>query len=345
MNKILSFVIPAFNSMQFLDKCVLSMLYRELLDDLEIIIVNDGSTDNTLEIAKKYCNEYPETVRVINQENAGHGGALNTGCAAAKGKYLKAIDADDWVETQNLPEFLRMLKNCDSDVVLTQHYTVHISTNEVKKWKIYPLEFGRAYSLDEIMSDWRAYERGLNYHGITYRTEFYQKNAILFSEKVFYEDHEFATIPFCYASSITPFDLFIYDYRIGDCNQSISEQNQWKQIYHMEAVLEWLVKEYQTIALEEGSAGKAYYCRKVQGLLLSYMVTVLLVEKSKKRGRELGARMMDVFEKDIPAVYFMTKRKYRMLKAMNLLHLNKDVWDRILHSRVYRTLRKKQRFD
>lgn len=345
MSKILSFVIPAYNSVKFLDKCILSMIQKELLDELEIIIVNDGSEDHTLEIAKKYCEEYPATVKVIDQDNAGHGGALNTGCAAAKGKYLKAIDADDWVETKNLPEFVRLLEKCDSDVVLTHHYTIHSSTNEIKKWKTYPPEFARAYSLDEIMSDWRGYERSLNYHGITYRTEFYQKNAILFSEKVFYEDHEFAAVPLCYAASVTPLDLFIYDYRIGDCNQSVSEQNQLKQIHHMESVLEWFMKEYQTIALEEGSAGKAYYCRKVQGLLLSYMVTVLLVEKNKKRGRELGARMMDVFEKEMPTVYFMTKRKYQMFKAMNLLHLNKETWDRILHSRVYRILQKKQRFD
>ena len=80
--KILSLVIPAYNSEKFLDKCIQSMLHPDVLQDIEIIVVNDGSTDRTPEIATSYCGQYPDTVRLINQENKGHGGALNTGCAA-----------------------------------------------------------------------------------------------------------------------------------------------------------------------------------------------------------------------------------------------------------------------
>ena len=107
--KLLSFIIPSYNCEKYLDKCLASMLHPELLDQLEIIVVNDGSQDSTSTIAEKYVQDYPGTVRLINQENKGHGGALNTGCAAAQGKYLKVIDADDWVETQNLPAFLAFL--------------------------------------------------------------------------------------------------------------------------------------------------------------------------------------------------------------------------------------------
>ena len=77
--KILSFIIPAYNSEQYLDKCVRSMLAPEVLDKLDIIIVNDGSTDATAAVAEKYCAAYPDSVRLISQENKGHGGALNTG--------------------------------------------------------------------------------------------------------------------------------------------------------------------------------------------------------------------------------------------------------------------------
>ena len=97
--KILSFIIPSYNSERFLDKCIGSMLSEQVLDALDIIVVNDGSKDGTVEVAQKYCDAYPDSVRLISQENKGHGGALNTGCAAAVGKYLKVIDADDWVAT------------------------------------------------------------------------------------------------------------------------------------------------------------------------------------------------------------------------------------------------------
>ena len=119
--KILSFIIPSYKSAGFLDKCIPSFLNEAVLDKLDIIIVNDGSTDDTPLVARKYCDAHPDSIRLINQENKGHGGALNTGCAAAVGKYLKVIDADDWVETQNLPEFVAKLEKSDADVVLTHH--------------------------------------------------------------------------------------------------------------------------------------------------------------------------------------------------------------------------------
>ena len=109
--KVLSLIVPAYNSERFLDKGITSFLQEQTLDQLDIIIVNDGSMDNTAQIAEKYCRQYPDSIRLINQENRGHGGALNTGCAAAVGKYLKVIDADDWIETQNLPAFLSALEN------------------------------------------------------------------------------------------------------------------------------------------------------------------------------------------------------------------------------------------
>ena len=81
--KTLSFIIPSYNSSQFLDKCIGSFLDPGIIDRLDIIIVNDGSTDDTPVVAQKFCDRYPDSVRLINQVNKGHGGALNTGCAAA----------------------------------------------------------------------------------------------------------------------------------------------------------------------------------------------------------------------------------------------------------------------
>ena len=86
--KLLSFIIPSYNCSAFLPKCIGSMLHPELLSQLEIIVVNDGSSDNTAAVAEEFAKKYPDTVQLINQQNKGHGGALNTGCAAAKGKYL-----------------------------------------------------------------------------------------------------------------------------------------------------------------------------------------------------------------------------------------------------------------
>ncbi len=292
--KVLTFVIPAYNSEQFLDKVISSMLVPEILDKLEIIVVNDGSKDKTAEIAEKYCAQYPETVRLISQENKGHGGALNTGLAAAAGKYVKVIDADDWVVSENLVKFVELLEQCESDVVLTHFNTVDISTGEIRKWKSFPEAFGKAYTMEEIMAYEKSFSRVLALHGITYKTTFYKEFGIRLSEHVFYEDFEYATFPCCHAESVTPFDLFIYEYRIGDVNQSVSDATKLKRIGHVEIVLRRLLEENK-FAKSLSAAGRAYVAMKSSELLLSYFTTVLLAEPDKKKGRARADRMFGLF--------------------------------------------------
>ena len=341
--KILSFIIPSYNSQNYLDKCIPSFVDEEILDKLDIIIVNDGSTDGTVAVAQKYCDLYPGSVRLISQENKGHGGALNTGCAAAVGKYLKVIDADDWVETQNLKQYVNFLENCGSDVVLTHHYTIDISTGETKKWMNYPETFGKAYHFKEIMANWKNFDRSLTFHGITYNTEFYHRNCIRLSEHVFYEDHEFATFPCCHARSITPVDLFIYDYRIGDVQQSVSDTNQLKRIGHTETVLKRFMAEYQK--LPAGCEGLGYVAMKAQGLLLSYLTTVMLVEPDRKKGRAMGKAMMELFERELPETAALARKQYLAFLLMNRMGIRKKTFEAVLHSGLYNRIRNNHDFN
>lgn len=343
MKKVLSFIIPSYNCERFLDKCVTSMLCTEVLDKLDIIIVNDGSSDTTSQIAQSYCDRYPGSVRLISQENKGHGGALNTGCEAAMGKYLKVIDADDWVETDNLPAFVRFLENCDSDVVLTHHYTINISNGEIKKWKTYPQTFEKAYTFEEIMPQWGNFSRSLTFHGITYSTVFYQQNTRGLSEHVFYEDHEYATIPCCLAKSVTPLDMFVYHYRIGDVEQSVSQANQLKRLHHMEAVLNRLLEESSVLSLE--GPNRVYYCRKVRDVLLSYITTVMLVMPDRKYGRTLGKKAIAAVQEQLPEAYETAKKQCKVFAMMNWLHIRKEAWDKILTSSLYRKLKHDHNFD
>ena len=337
--KTLSFIIPSYNSAQFLDKCIGSFLDPQVIDRLDIIIVNDGSTDDTPAVAQKFCDRYPGSIRLINQENKGHGGALNTGCAAAVGKYLKVIDADDWVETANLEYYLELLEGCDSDVVLTHHYTRDISTGEVKKWMSYPARTGQSYTLAEIMADWKSFDRSLTFHGITYKTDFYHRKGIQLSEHVFYEDHEFATFPCCHAESVTPMDLFLYDYRIGDVQQSVSNANQLRRVGHTETVLKRMIAEYTALDLPEGSGGREYVAMKAQGLLLSYLTTVMLVQKDKKLGRRMGEEMMERFRRELPRATLLADSQYKIFRMLNRFHVSKDTFDRVLRSKLYNKLR------
>ncbi len=341
--KILSFIIPSYNSEKYLDNCITSFLDKGCIDKLDIIIVNDGSIDNTPEIASKYCSMYPNSIRLFNQENKGHGGAINSGCELAVGKYLKVIDADDTIVTENLSSFLTFLEENESEVVITHHYTNDIVTGEVKRWMAYPKEFNKNYTLSEVVSNWNDFARSITFHGITYLTSFYKSHSYKLTEKVFYEDHEFSTFPCCYARSVICADIFLYKYRIGDVNQSVADEQRVKRLSHVEAVLNRFVCEFAN--LQGVECTEQFVSIKAKILLISYLTTVMLCFKDKASGRRYAKQMMLNMKQKMPLTYKQAKKQYIAFYLLNLLCISKSTLDKLLNSRAYHFLKGTHRFE
>lgn len=137
MSKILSIIIPTYNAEKFLNKGLSSFLVcrdtdaqtaqhnckmategrfeeididKAILDKLEVIVVNDGTPDKSVEVAQKFVDWYPDTFVIVNKTNGGHGSAINTGVEHVRGKYLKVVDADDWVDTLALKKLITTLQ-------------------------------------------------------------------------------------------------------------------------------------------------------------------------------------------------------------------------------------------
>ena len=119
--KLLTIVIPTYNTERYLARCLDSLLTEEVLKELEILVVNDGSRDGSLAIARDYAARYPDTVTVIDKENGGHGSTINTGLQAATGRYFRVLDSDDWFDTCNFIKYFRALRHCREDVVITPY--------------------------------------------------------------------------------------------------------------------------------------------------------------------------------------------------------------------------------
>jgi hypothetical protein len=212
----------------------------------------------------------------------------------------------------------------------------------VKSWRCFPDKFGKEYDMREIMSRWKDFDRSLTFHGITYRTDFYRKYSIQLSENVFYEDHEYATFPCCHAKTVMPLDLFIYQYRVGDVSQSVSDSNQLKRISHTKTVLERMVSEKAHVTDEWGLA----YCeKKIHLLLLSFLVTSLLCDPDKRQGRERGREIMEEFEQNDRTVYDMSIKHYKILRTLNMFHISRNTYNKILKSKLYNTVRNNKSFD
>ncbi len=229
VDKILTITVPSYNTEAYIDECIPTMLQHPYVRYLEILLVNDGSSDRTLEKMEWYQRRYPDTIVVIDKENAGHGSAVNLGIQRAKGIYFKVIDGDDQVLSQNLAKMMEQLSRCQADLVIHPYIKWHAYT---KKRRIvrYPLPAGRELLFDEVAGNLKEVE----IHAATYRTALLRDNQIQVRERCFYEDTEYNIFPVRYIRTVCAFRNPVYLYRIGTAAQSIHPKQAFahRQMHH-----------------------------------------------------------------------------------------------------------------
>lgn len=225
--KTLSISVAAYNAEKWLGTCLDSFMISEIMEDIEVLIINDGSTDGTAAVAEKYVSQYPGTFILINKENGGHGSTINTGIKAASGKYFKLVDADDWVEKEGLIKLVNKLKTIDADAVLSPYYKVHAGS--MNKEMIYSIK-GFNEPVDHVLNiDSIRSEFALSIHGLTYRTTLLQENFTAIDEHCFYVDMEYLVFYFRLVKSIFISDVPVYDYLVGTNEQSVNISNMIKR--------------------------------------------------------------------------------------------------------------------
>lgn len=342
MSKIVSFIIPSYNVERYLKKALDSFFLKEVFEKIEVIVVDDGSTDRTTEIAKEYVERVPEVYRLLQKENGGHGSAINEGTRIATGKYLKIVDADDWVVTENLPVLIEKLETCDADVVLNPFHMVDMKTGIREIRCMYLENYDKVYTLDDVMKEWRAFEQCLTFHGLMYKREFYEKNRHELPEGIFYEDQEYASIPCCHAKTIRAMDLFLYQYLIGNGDQSVAVQNQLKRISHIEQVAMGMLK-YCAAHREMKREEKEYLLKKTEGVILSFYVIANLVNPDKKEGGVWSRSLNRRIKKISSEFYQRIKKKYYIYSIFRCFGLGMGEYEKLLNSRVYYFLQRKHR--
>ena len=171
--KILTIVIPCYNSAAYMDRAVESLLIGS--DELEILIIDDGSSDNTSVIADEYEKNYPNIVRAIHKENGGHGDVINTGLKHANGVYFKVLDSDDWFDKNCLQKVLSILKtminnSTSLDMLITNYVYENMSIGKSKS-----INYKSAMPEDKIFSwndlGYLKYSQNILMHSVIYRTE------------------------------------------------------------------------------------------------------------------------------------------------------------------------------
>lgn len=225
MDKVLSIVIPSYNAEKFLDNILGNLLICQSLDQLDILIIDDGSTDKTALVANKYVTEYPASIRLISKKNGGHGSTINMGIKYATGRYFKVVDADDWLDSVNLDQFVKILEDEDSDLILTPFWAFNDKTQNkhLKEIKPEDIEWKYQYYLQN-----QKIEPVPSMHTYTLKTELLQQHQIKIDEHAYYVDIEYILYPIPYVKTFKFIDLPLYNYRVNQAGQSISLKNMYK---------------------------------------------------------------------------------------------------------------------
>lgn len=227
MNKLLSICIPSYNMESFLHRCVDSLLIPSL-DKLEIIIVNDGSRDRTLEIARAYQQAYPGSVVVVDKANGHYGSTVNAALKIATGKYFRILDADDWFDTKALEALVHKLDDCEADCVFTNFVVHDLSKEQVVSIQERLVTYEKVIPLRQNLIP----INGFNMHQLTYRLSFLKAIQYVQTEGVCYTDTEYIFYPLSQAETFVAFDLSLYQYFLGREEQSMSLSSLKKNISH-----------------------------------------------------------------------------------------------------------------
>ncbi|MFB6497887.1 glycosyltransferase family 2 protein [Bacillus haynesii] len=230
--KLLSVVIPCYNSQEYMRYCIESLLPGG--DDVELLIVNDGSSDQTADIANEYAKKYPTIIKAIHQENGGHGEAVNTGIRNASGYYLKVVDSDDWVDTraylkilEKIHDFIAREKSVD---MMISNFVYEKEGAKYKKVMKYEnvLPEGTIFTWNDI----GQFRKGqyLLMHSVIYRTQLLKECGLELPKHTFYVDNLFVYRPLEHVQKIYYINVDFYRYFIGREDQSVNERVMIKRV-------------------------------------------------------------------------------------------------------------------
>lgn len=246
--KILTVAIPCYNSEAYMRKAIDHALVGG--DDVEVLIIDDGSKDGTLEIAREYEKRFPGIARAVHQENKGHGGAVNTGIREAQGVYFKVCDSDDWLDYDSYMTVLKALRECIAGpTTLDVLFANYIYEKQGAKHK-HGMRYVGSFPENQIFT-WNGIIKPLNahryvlMHSLIYRTQLLRDCGLELPEHTFYVDNIYAFTPMMYVKTMYYCNVPLYRYFIGRSDQSVNEEVMLGRIDQQIAVTKIMIDSYR----------------------------------------------------------------------------------------------------
>lgn len=280
--KLLTAAIPCYNSAEYMSHAIETLLTGG--EDIEILIINDGSKDETANIADEYAKKYPTIIKAIHQENGGHGEAVNTGLKNATGLYYKVVDSDDWVDTQALRKVLNLLhemvENANNLDMLVCNYVYEKPSKNKQK----VIDYRCAMPQDKIFAwnDIMHFKPSQNIlmHSVIYRTKLIRDCKLELPKHTFYVDNLFVYQPLPYVKTIYYLDVDFYHYFIGREDQSVNEKIMISRIDQQIKVTKLMIESHDMMKIKQKKLRS--YMVKYLAMMMTVSCVFLIKEGSKE---------------------------------------------------------------
>lgn len=294
MDKTLSIIIPTYNMEILLPRCLDSLVHAQHAEKLDILVVNDGSKDNSSAIGHLYEKNYPNIVRVMDKPNGNYGSTINAALPIVQGEYVKVLDSDDWFDTAVLDQFLEQLEKTSADMVIT-HFTQlgPKGRKEVVRYNTMgkePYTYGKTYDLDDVLKD--GYIRFFLMHALTYRTNLLHEINYRQTEGISYTDTEWATIPVFHAKDIVFYNLNVYQYNLDREGQTMAPEVIMKALPQLEKVNDQLIVYYQKHK-DQLSAIRAVFMKQYYENRIRILYKLYLLDMPRKDFRTEDMQRLD----------------------------------------------------
>ena len=324
---VLTIAVPIFNMEWCLEKNLATYDDPRLIGRVEVLCLNNASEDGSKAIIEKEVSARPEIFRLMDRDSRGYGSSINAALAAAKGRYFRIVDADDWVDTEELVKQADALETCEADVMLTDYRIVDMSTGTET-----PVRAGdKGAPYGEVLTDCRWPGITLpSIHNITYRTGLLRECGFEMPDQRFFVDEQYVILPYLRARSVIYCPYDIYRYQVANPEQSTSPKNRAKYLVHREENLKDILGEVARVSREDPKNTALSYCRErlLRGIG-DHFTTLAIYVEDRKKGRSLAKAWEAYIRGTMPDYWPEVKTKARILYAMNALHLSLPLYNRL----------------
>jgi len=254
MDKLLSIIVPTYNMERYLDRCLSSLILHDLslMSKFEVLVINDGSTDRSSEIAHKYEKKYPNTFIVVDKENGNYGSCINKGLKEAKGLYFRTLDADDFYNTAAFELFICALSSIQSDLIVSE-YVMNYADRKLYRLIPSSIEDLKEYNAKKFDINSNDCRKIFDIHSMTYKTSLLKDLGLNLQERISYTDTEFCYFPFRFVESIVFCRNMVYEYSLDLPNQTVSVSSRIKSLNAMSLIAFRILDDFKTLSLTENS--------------------------------------------------------------------------------------------